>query len=629
MLGAIRKRSGSILVKLLLGLLVLSFGAWGITDVFQGRATDTSVARVGEREITPDQLGRDYQRELARLQTAFGGSLDRQQARAMGLAQVVLGRIVERTLFGLGADRLGVAVSDDLVRREIRATAAFHNQFKKFDRLRFQEVLRSNGLSEGGFVAMLREDLARSQLAGSVEAGAIAPKVLVDTLFRHRQEKRVAETVLIADDSVADPGSPDESALIEFHKKNAPRFTAPEFRALTVLGIDAKNLAKEVAVSEDALKAAYEDRRDEFGSPERRTLQQMVLADEAAAGRAHTLLKEGRDFAEVAKEVGGLDAETLELGALTREELLPELAEGAFSVADGAIVAPVESPIGWHVMRVAGIEPANQKTFADIRGKLAEELAREKAIDSLFRLSNQMEDALAGGTTLEETAFRLNLELVKIDAIDASGRDAASQPVRLPFVGKELLDKGFSTEENAESPLTETGSDAFFVVRVDRVTPPALRPLDDVREAVTEAWRAARRAEATLEAATALLRRVEGGAELSEAAAETGLTVTVTVTKPFSRSSRDASHGLPGGLVSALFEGRAGKAAMARGAKGHYVAQVKEVVAADPYADAGGLAAHRKQLEENMRADLVAQLAGALRERYPVTVNRDALERIF
>ena len=627
MLGAIRKRSGSILVKLLLGLLVVSFGAWGITDVFQGRATDTSVARVGDREITPDQLGGDYQRELARLQTAFGGNLNREQARAMGLGQMVLGRVVERTLFALGADRLGIAVSDDMVRQEIRETEAFHNQFKKFERLRFQEVLRSNGLSENGFVAMLREDLARSQLAGSVEAGAIAPKVLVDALFRYRQEKRIAETVLIADDTAADPGAPDESALIEFHKKNAARFTAPEFRALTVLGIDAKNLAKEVAVSEDALKEAYEERRDEFGSPERRTLQQMVLADGAAAQRAHTLLKEGRDFAEVAKEVAGLDAATLELGTLTREELLPEMAEAAFSVAEGEIVAPLESPVGWHVMRVSGIEAASQKTFAEARGKLAEELAHEKAIDSLFRLSNQMEDGLAGGATLEETASRLNLDLVKIDAIDASGRDEASQPVRLPFVGKELLNIAFSTDENAESPLTETGSAAFFVARVDQVTPPALRPLESVREAVAEAWGAARRAEATKQAAADLLQRLEGGTELSKAAAEAGLTVTTT--KPFSRSLRDGSHGLPSGLVTALFDGRVGKAATARAAKGHYVARVKEVMAADPYADADGLAAHRKRLEETMRTDLVAQLAGALRERYPVTVNRDALERIF
>ncbi len=627
MLGAIRKRSGSILVKLLLGLLILSFGAWGISDVFRTRASDTSVARVGDREITPNQLGNDYRRELSRLQTVFGGNFDPQQARTMGLAEMVLGRIVERTLFSLGADRLGVAVSDDLVRQEIRATPAFHNQFKKFDRLRFQEVLRSNGLSESGFAATLREDLARAQLAGSVEASAMAPKALVDALYRHRQEKRVAETVLVADGSLAHPGTPDQSALIDFHKENAARFTAPEFRALTVLGIDAKNLAKEVAVSEDALKEAYAERRDEFAIPERRTLQQMVLADEAAARRAHTLLGEGRDFAEVAKEVGGLDAETVELGALTREEMLPELAEGAFSTAAGEIVAPVQSPIGWHVVRVASIEAASQQTFAELRGKLAEEIAHDKAIDSLFRLSNQMEDVLGGGATLEETASRLNLEIVKFDAIDASGRDAAGQPVSLPFVGKELLDTAFSTEENTESPLTESGSDAYFVLHVDRVTPPALRSLEEVREAAAEAWRAARRAEASQQAAEALLQRLEGGTELSNAAAEAGFAVTTTT--PFSRSSEGAKHGLPRRLVAALFDGRVGKAAAARGAKGHYVARVKEVVAADPYADADGVAAHRKQIEESMRADMVTQLAAALRERYPVTVNRDALERVF
>ena len=91
MLGAIRKRSGSILVKLLLGLLILSFGAWGISDVFRTRASDTSVARVGDREITPNQLGNDYRRELSRLQTVFGGNFDPQQARTMGLAEMVLG----------------------------------------------------------------------------------------------------------------------------------------------------------------------------------------------------------------------------------------------------------------------------------------------------------------------------------------------------------------------------------------------------------------------------------------------------------------------------------------------------------------------------------------------------------
>ena len=428
------------------------------------------------------------------------------------------------------------------------------------------------------------------------------------------------------------PASPDEAVLEKVANPQAGtdylvRFTAPEFRALTVLGIDAKNLAKEIAVSEAALRAAYEDRRDEFGSPERRTLQQMVLADEAMAGRAHTLIKEGRNFAEVAKEVGGLDAETLELGTLTREELLPELSKGAFSVANGEIIAPVESPIGWHVLRVTGIEPERLASFAEARGKLAEGLAREKAIDSLFRLSNQMEDGLAGGATLEETASRLNIELVKIGAIDASGRNPANQPVILPFVGKELLDKAFSTEENAESPLTETGSDGFFVVRVDRVTPPTLRPLEDVRETVAEAWATARRTEASQQAATNLVQRIKGGTELSKAAAEAGLTVIAT--KPFSRSSRDASHGLPGGLVTALFDGRVGKVAMARGAKGHYVARVKEVVAANPHADADRLAAHRKQLEESVRADLVAQLGGALRERYPIIINHDALQRIF
>ncbi|HJO97722.1 MAG TPA: SurA N-terminal domain-containing protein, partial [Rhodospirillales bacterium] len=123
MLEYIRQRTGSILIKVLFGLLILSFGAWGIGDMISGRVSVVKVATVGDIEITPDQLNQEFQRELERLRPLFGGRLDREQARAMGLVDGVLKGMVERTLFDLAAKDLGVLIGDDLVSAEIKGNA--------------------------------------------------------------------------------------------------------------------------------------------------------------------------------------------------------------------------------------------------------------------------------------------------------------------------------------------------------------------------------------------------------------------------------------------------------------------------------------------------------------------------
>lgn len=627
MLNAIRKRSGSILVKLLLGLLVLSFAAWGISDVFTGRATSDTVAHVGDAEISVREAAEEYRRELQRLRAALGGEFTPEQARQAGLAEAVVNRMIQRALIAQAAKDLGIVISDDLVRADIARSAEFQNQFGKFDDLRFQEALRNNGLSEGRFVELVRGDMMRDQLLSSIDAGALPPAIMVDALYRHHFEKRVAETALVADADMPDPATADAEALAAYHTANAKRFTAPEYRGFTAIAIDAKELAQEIAVSDDALRAAYEDRRDEFASRERRRLAQMLLPDEATAKRARGMLAEGKTFAAVAKEMAGLDEETIDLGWMTREELLPEVAEPAFAVASGETSQPIKSPLGWHLVHVVEVERASQQSFAEARDTLAKEIALEKAIDSLFAMSNQLEDALAGGATLEEAAAKLDLKAVKIDAVDATGRAPDGKAVDHPLLGPQVLDAAFSTPEGAQSPLTEKGSDSYFVLRVDRIRPPKLRPLDEVRDEVAEAWRAEQRAIAARAAAEALLKKVEAGTPLAQAAAERG--IKVVTTEPITRRGEGAAEPLPPTLVAALFRGGERQAAMARAEGGHVVAQVKQVIPADPVADKATVTDLEQRLTLGFRDDVLAQYAEALRGRFAVSINRAALERIY
>lgn len=622
MLDAIRKRTASIVVMGLIGILILSFVIWGIGDLLRIRIADV-VAEVGGVDIPPERLSTEFQRELNRLRTRAGNQLTREQARSFGLLETVLQNMIARTLFDLGAADLGVAISDDLIARDIRAKPEFRNQFGTFDSNQFYQVLRSNDLSESGYVAMLRGDLARAQYMDSIQAGGGAPRALVEAVYRHRQEKRRADVVKVADESMTAVGEPGEAALAAFHKDNPAPFTAPEYRRLTAVILDAEDLAREIAVSDEELADAYQQREDEFRQPERRRLWQMVFIDEADAKRAHGLLGEGRDFGEVAKEVFGADA--LDLGLVARGRLQPELEDAAFSLTDGAYSQPIQSPVGWHLVMVDGIEEAKILTMDQVSEKISADVARKKAIDGLYSLANQLEDQLGGGATIEEAARQLNLRLLRIDAADRLGLGVSGNPVAGLPTGSAFLDAAFRTPEGEESPLTETGTDVYFIVRVDAVTLPALRPLDAVRAGVTAAWKAERRATAADAAAKALLERIKGGAGLAEGAK--GLQVTTP--EPFTRLTVNADHGLPQGLVSGLFGVRRGEAVMARGVGGVYVARLKDILPASPLSDSEGLKAIEDQLTRSVQADLLIQLADALRERFPVTVNPRVIEQNF
>ncbi len=627
MLEAIRKRSASFVVKLLLGLLILSFGVWGVGDTIRGGIGGTSVAKIGTIELQPQDLSRDFQREMSRLRQVFGPGFDQEQARSMGLVNSVLDGMISRALFDLAADDLGVAISDELVLKRIRENRAFFNMLGAFDRQRFQQVMQNNGWTEGGYIAQLRGDLGRAVYVSSIEKGVTAPRSLVESVYAYRQEQRVADTILIADRDMTAIAEPDDAALVTFHKEHADRFTAPEYRALTVVSLKAEDLIKDVAVSDEMIAALFDERSDEFNKPEQRRVRQMVLPDEAAVKKAHQALVDGGSFAEVAKDIAGADEATLDLGLVQREHLLPELADAVFGLSKDGFSEPVESPLGWHILKVLDIEAPREQTLDEVRGQLIEIAASEKATEDLFELANRLEDQLGGGATLEEGASALNLKLLKFPAVDRRGRDAAGKLISGLPEGDQFLSTAFDVAENNDSSLTEAGTDGYFVLRVDGVTAPALRPLDTVRIEVTANWKAEKQAEAAGKAAEGLLEKVKVGTEFSAVAAGAGLEVTTTA--PFLRRPDEGAQGLPQALVGKLYDVRLGEAVMARGVNGYHVARLVEVRPADMAADKQGFGELSDEIANSLRNDLVIQLGAALRDRFPVIVNQQAVDQLF
>lgn len=623
MLESIRKYSSSIVIKALFFLLILSFLTWGVGDFISGRVGARVVAEVGDVDISPAQFNREYVREVGRLERAYGTRLEPDQARALGLPELTINRIINETLYDLGARSLGVTASDAAVLDAIHKDRTFHDQTGQFSRAQFQQVLMANGYSEQGYIALLRGDMMRGQLTSSIQAGAEPPKLLVDSIYRHRAEKRVARSVFVADSAMSGIPEPTDEQLAGFHGEHAQQFTAPEYRQLTYVDFRAKDLEGEVAVSDEEIRDLYAQRQAEFDRPEMRRLRQIVVDSEAKAKDIRAMIEEGRDFVTVAEEAAGLDEDTIDIGEVSRTMLLDELAEVAFSLPAKGISQPVQSPLGWHVLQVVSIAPAHRGTLEEARGALTAELKREKAVDALFDLANTLEDTLGGGATLEEAAAKLNLRLRKIEAVDAAGFDPKGNEVENLPAGGRFLEVAFETPENEDSLVTEAGTDAYFAVHVNKVTPSALRPLDEVRAQVADAWKAAQREAKARETAEAMAGRLQGGEDIAKIAGELG--VEVKTTEPFTRQPT-AEAPLPRSVVAGLFKAKVGETAVGRGDGGYVVARLHEVQPANPAADPDGVAAVERALTAALRNDIQGQYAATLHDDFSVTVNRQVLE---
>ncbi|MDA1091054.1 MAG: peptidyl-prolyl cis-trans isomerase [Proteobacteria bacterium] len=626
MLTSIRKHTKSFVVKILAGLLVASFAIWGIEDMFSLATSNTSpVFEVGSLEGNEEDIRDEVRRQVRRLGPLFSNQFTIEQAKALGIVESVVQRQINDSAIRLAGQGLGISISDDLVSKEIRNTPGFH-ALGSFDRAKFQRVLNDNSMTEARYIVSVREQLENSQLLESL-ASKTAPKILVESVYRHRQEKRVADMIVVSDSAQQNIPEPDQGALENYHKVGASRFSAPEYRALSLVRLEAADMAGEISVADSEVKEAYEARVDEFSTPETRTVKQMIVAEEAVAKQAVEALSQGRDFATVAKEIAKMDASAIDLGRVSPADMpFPELTDAVFSLKSGENSAPQKSPLGWHVFRVDGIVSGGTKTLDEVKDGLKQTIALEKAVNSLFELANKIEDSLGGGTTLEETAGKLNLKIAKIDAVDKNGKGKDGKPITSLPAG-DFLGIAFSTQEGAESPLSETGSDGYFVLRVDGITPPALKPLDTIKAEVIQAWKDEKRAETSKQAATKIVARVNSGALLSAIATEMGLEIKDT--PALTRQAGKESGGLPQPLIDTLFSISKGEAALSRSGSGYAVASLKKIIVADPAADKDGLDRISDQLGQSLKGDILVQLAGGLRNRYGVSVNRQVIDGLF
>ena len=634
MISAFRRLAGTWFAKGLFLLLVLSFAIWGIEDVIRNFGRDDAVARVGGQPIELTEAQNAARRETQRLQRQLGPRFEPNEGFRQAVARQAVENLIAARAQSQEARRMGVAASVDAVRAYTFAIPAFQGADGRFSPLILQQFLRQNDLTEGDFTRLVVADLERQQLIGAVRAGARAPETLTSRLLAFAGERRVAEVAEFPLLSAPEPEAPTEAQLTRYHENNPAQFSSPEYREAVLALLTAETLMPRVQVSDAEIEAGLEATRERSGSPERRTVEQALVTTREAADAIRTAWTGGADLATIRTQAEAAGGSALEMGQVTRGEMPVEnIAAAVFGVPEGGVTEPVQSPFGWHVMKVTAVQAAAERPIEELRAETREFLAREKAADMTFEEANRLEDAMAGGATVEEAAQRFGLTATRV-TIDRQGNGQNGQRVELPGgpAARAAVIEAVFASPAGQGPRVAEAAGGFVALDVPNAIPAALRPFATVEAEVRRAWTLEARRRSQEERAAALLAAAQGGngqpgKDFAEAAREAG--VEAVRMGPSTRDPKAATPGgIPAGLLPGIFAAGPGGVTMAQTADGYAVARLVEVLPADVAADTAGQARVKTEVEQAMQDDLEAQFAAALRSRASVTINQTMMDQV-
>lgn len=508
---------GRIVIAILFGFLIFSFALWGIGDIFRGYGGRT-VASVGNANIDVEVYRQAFQQELQQISRRVGRNVTTDQAVMAGIDQQVLNRLIAEETLNESARLYRLGLPDDKLASMVTADQAFAGPDGKFDRQRFNDIIRQAGYTEQRFLNEQRQVALRQQLAQSIAGIPPAPKTIRDALTRYAHEERKIRFITIGEAELGTLPKPQDEALKSYFEDNKGAFKLPEYRNFNAIALRPTDLADAKSISDADAKAEYDRVKDQLGQPERRVVRQIVFQNKDEAKAASDKIKSGKTFADIAAERNLKDTDT-NLGLVTERDIVDKtVASAVFKLEKDQVSDVIEGTFGSVIATVVEIQPAETVTFEQVADKIKTELALKKTRDVIRDLHDKVEDQRATAKPLDAIAKDLNLKLVSFEKIDRAGRDQSKTNLDGIPERDSLLNAVFSSDVGVDNEALTTRDGGYVWFDVTGITPSRDRTFDEARQDVEAAWSKDEISKAMSTKALALVDEINKGKSLDEVA---------------------------------------------------------------------------------------------------------------
>jgi peptidyl-prolyl cis-trans isomerase D len=617
---------GKVIMAGVLSLLVISFAIWGIGDIFHGFGQN-SVAKIGSTEISTEQFRQYYTERLQQISRQTRRVITPDQARTLGLDRQILGQLLAETTFNEQARKLHLNLSDAELNRHITSDPAFLGVTGKFDRALFERIIRQAGFTEARFIDEQKRVLLRRQIALSISGELHLPSTLMQAINQFQNERRDIEYLALGPAQAGNLAAPTPEQLSKYFEEHKVLFRAPEYRKITLLPLSLSALAKPDAVSEAEAKEYYDQHKDKYGKPEKRDVRQIVFQNEAEAASARERIAKGATFNDIAKDRGLKPSDT-DLGPVTKADIIdPAVADAAFSITPGEVSQPIKGGFGTALLMIGKIEPGEQKPFAEFAAQIKQELAEARARNDLGNLRDKVEDERAAGATLAETAKKLNVKAITIDAVDRAGHGPKGGPISDLAKMPNVVAAAFASDVGVDNEAVQSADGGYLYFEVNGITPSHDRSLAEVENQVEARWRDDEIGKRLQAKAEDMLGQLKAGTKLAELASKNGLKVQ----KAANLRRGQAGDAVPDKLVAAAFTTAKDAFGTAEGDKEtrRFVFNVTEVTV--PTFDAKSFEGRQltDTLKNSYTDDIVGEYVARLENDFGVTINQKAFGQVI
>ena len=626
MLQFIRSKVTSIFIKVLFGILILSFAIWGIGDIFLGNKDGEAVISIGDKEYNANYFLSAYEkaRRAMRLPPEYEDLVKPQ------IIESVKQSIIRNGLLSAETLNLNLVYGDTQLKKWVGRSKAFRDSSGKFDPELLRQALFNSGLSEADFFSSLREEMRNNQLISAVASSVSPPDILIEKIFKYRNEKRTVNIAEFTGETIVSLPEQSESDLRKLYTDTKSDYMAPVYRSVTYVHIDPKELAKDIMISEEAVAEEYDARRDEFTIPGSRDLKQLIFSEEDLAQKFINSITSALSTAEVTKRISeiGETANVLEMKDVTETDLIDtNERKAAFETPVGQISSIIETSFGWKVFFPIKNTPEVITPLSAVRQKLRDELSNEKALDNIFDLTNVFEDSLAGGASIEQAAREINFRSSRLKSIDNNGKSETGTIIGGITGQKQFLSTVFDTPVGEQSQLLESEDGGYFVLRIESETKARQKPFNEVIVEVKKAWEAAETKKALMKKAKDFAGESRNMGSLIRAAEKSG--IQQLQIGPFTRFGEgiEAKYN-PNELASIAFELRKNDIGIADNGSSVSVLEVVKIAPAKMNKKGKEWLSLEKELISGMEQDYLEGIHTALKKKFNVSINQNYIEKL-
>ncbi len=538
MMNFMRNAAKTWAAKLLLGLLVIAFGAWGVSGV-SGSAFEFAMqltgfgpkdlAQVGSVKINADEYTRNLENQRKAIAKQSGQNITLDDAHKLGLDKQVLDNMIANAALGATEKNLNLVVGDNVVAQEAYHDKNYLDANGQFDAVLFQRVLQQNNLSEAAYFANQKQMHIRAAMLNVASGELALPKTFSQALTQFQGETRDVKYFTMTA-TEADVAKPSDADLDVQYKKTPAAYTAPEYRTVALMKVEPADIAAKISVTPEEMKAGYEQYKADYFTPAKRTIIQVPFANVEDAKKAKARVAAGEDLMKIATELKLKETDITLADKVKADFLDPKIAEAAFATAEGQVSDPVVGGLATVLLKPTKVTADKQATFDEVKDALAKRLQLEKAKDQIQTIHDAIEDARAQNMKFEAIAAKVGIPFVLTPNVSAVGQDQTGKDIDLPSK-PETLKASYNTDVGVENDALTIG-DGYVWYDVRSVTPSALKPLASVKDQVVRDIIASRIHDAAGEKAKKLIAVLTTGKTMEAVAADNSTAVkTATALK--------------------------------------------------------------------------------------------------